>query len=190
MDACKASNCCHGARSVRWTEVPAVPSARVMTAVPVPVPAGVVAAAGAAAVPRPARGVPQRRWRSWISSPQRRPTRLSIPWTNELLPHSTTNHSIFSIDSPLMGEFFWVLYCSVMIRCRCFVFYVANENPELFSLSSNRTMNHRSRRAAPLKLFVCRIIAGEKIRRRVSNTLFHSARLHLRRKREKRRRTR
>lgn len=102
MDACRASSCCHGARCALWTEVPAVPLARAMRAVPVRVQAAAGAAAGAA-VPRPA--VCARRWRSWISSPQRRPTRLSIRWTIESLPHSTTNRNIFSTGSPLMGEF-------------------------------------------------------------------------------------
>lgn len=101
MDACRASSCCHGARSALWMEVPAVPLARAMRAVPVPVQAA-VAVAGAA-VPRPA-GVRQRRWRSWISNPQQRPTRLSIRWTNEPLPHSTMSHNIFSTGSPLTGR--------------------------------------------------------------------------------------
>lgn len=102
MDACRASSCCHGARSVPWTEVPAVPLAKAMRAVPVPVQA--VAAAAGAAVPRPA-GVRRRRWRSWISSPQRRPMRPSIHWTNEPSLHSTTSPNIFSTDSPLTGKF-------------------------------------------------------------------------------------
>jgi len=102
MDACRASSCCHGARSALWTEVPAVPLARAMRAVPVPVQAAAVVAG--AAVPRPA-GVRQRRWRSWISSPQRRLTRLSIRWTSEPSPHSTTSHNIFNTGSPLTGEF-------------------------------------------------------------------------------------
>lgn len=98
MGACRASSCCHGARSALWTEVPAVPLAKAMRAVPVPVQAA--AAVAGAAVPRPA-GVRQRRWRSWISSPQRRHTRLSIRWTSEPSPHSTTSHNIFSTGSPL-----------------------------------------------------------------------------------------
>lgn len=102
MDACRASSCCHGVKNAPWTEVPVVPSARAMRAVPVPVPAAAVAVV---AVPLPARGVPQRRWRLWISSLQRRLTRLSIRWTNELSPHSTTNHSIFSTGFPLTGKF-------------------------------------------------------------------------------------
>lgn len=102
MDACRASSCCHGARSALWTEVPAVPLAKAMRAVPVPV-QGVAVVAGAA-VPRPA-GVRQRRWRSWISSPQRRLTRPSIRWTSERSPHSTTSHNIFSTDSLLTGKF-------------------------------------------------------------------------------------
>lgn len=101
MDACRASSCCHGARCALWTEVPAVSLARAMRAVPVPVQAAAVAVSGAA-VPRPA--VYARRWRSWISSPQRRPTRLSIRWTIESSPHNTTNHNIFSTGSPLTGE--------------------------------------------------------------------------------------
>lgn len=103
MDACRASSCCHGVKNAPWTEVPVVPSARAMRAVPVPVPAAAVAVV---AVPLPARGVPQRRWRLWISSLQRRLTRLSIRWTNELSPHSTTNHSIFSTGFPLTGKFY------------------------------------------------------------------------------------
>ena len=102
MDACRASSCCHGARSALWTEVPAVPLAKAMRAVPVPVQAA--AAVAGAVVPRPA-GVRQRRWRSWISNPQRRLTRLSIRWTNELSPHSTTSHNIFNTGSPLTGKF-------------------------------------------------------------------------------------
>lgn len=101
MDACRASSCCHGVKNAPWTEVPVVPSARATRAVPVPVPAAVAVVA----VPLPARGVPQRRWRLWISSLQRRLMRLSIRWTNEPLLHSTTNRSIFSTGSPLTGEF-------------------------------------------------------------------------------------
>jgi len=103
MDVCRASSCCHGARSVPWTEVPAVPLVRVMRAVPVPVQAAAAAAVAGAEVPRPA-GVRQRRWRSWISSPQRKPTRLSTHWTNELSLHNTMSHNIFSIDSPLIRK--------------------------------------------------------------------------------------
>lgn len=98
MDVCRASSCCHGARSVPWTEVPAVPLVRAMRAVPVPVQEA--AAVAGAVVPRPA-GVRQRRWRSWISNPQQRPTRPSTRWTNEPSLHSTTSHNIFSTDSPL-----------------------------------------------------------------------------------------
>lgn len=107
MDACRASSCCRGAKSAPWMEVPVVPSEKVTRVVPVPVLAAVVVAG--AAVPQAAPGVPPRRWRSWISSPQRRPTRLSIPWTNEPLPHSTTNHSIFSTGFPRTGEFHIIL---------------------------------------------------------------------------------
>lgn len=101
MDACRASSCCHGARNVPWTEVPVVPSVRATRAVPVPA----AEAEAVVVVPQQARGVPQRRWRSWISSPQRRPMRLNTRWTNEPLPHSTTSRNIFSTDSPLTGEF-------------------------------------------------------------------------------------
>lgn len=104
MDACRASSCCRGARNAPWMEVPVVPSEKVTRVVPVPILATVVVA-GAAVVPQAAQGVPPRRWRSWISSPQRRPTRLNIPWTNEPLPHNTTNHSIFSTGFPRTGKF-------------------------------------------------------------------------------------
>lgn len=110
MDACRASSCCHGARCAPWTEVPAVSLARAMRAVPVPV-QGAAAAVAGAAVPRPA--VYARRWRSWISSPQRRPTRLSIRWTIESSPHNTTSHNIFSTGSPLTGEL--PLLCHVFL---------------------------------------------------------------------------
>lgn len=103
MDACRASSCCRGAKSALWMEAPVVPSERV-TRVAVPVLATVVMAGATA--PQAAPGVPPRRWRSWISSPQRRLTRLSIPWTNAPLPHNTTNHNTFNTGSPRTGNFF------------------------------------------------------------------------------------
>lgn len=79
-----------------------VPSGRATRVVPVPVPAAAAgaAAAGVVVVPRLTPGAPPRRWRSWISSPQRRLTRLSTLWTNEPLRHNTTSPSIFNIDFP------------------------------------------------------------------------------------------
>lgn len=77
-----------------------VPSGRATRVVPVPVPAAAGAAAAGVVVPRLTPGAPPRRWRSWISSPQRRLTRLSTLWTNEPLRHSTTSPSIFNIDFP------------------------------------------------------------------------------------------
>lgn len=112
MDACRASSCCHGVKNAPWTEVPVVPSAKATRAVPVPVPAAV-------AVPLPARGVPQRRWRSWISSLQRRLMRLSIRWTNEPSPHNITNHSIFNIGFPLTGKFCVLVVQECTSPCEC-----------------------------------------------------------------------
>lgn len=103
MDACRASSCCREAKNAPWMEVPVVPSEKVTRVVPVPILATVVVAG--AVVPQATPGVPPRRWRSWISSPQRRLTRLNIPWTNEPLPHNTTNHSIFSTGFPRTGKF-------------------------------------------------------------------------------------
>lgn len=108
MDACRASSCCRGAKSALWMEVPVVPSEKVTRVVPVPILGAVVVAR--ATVPQATPGVPPRRWRSWISSPQRRPTRLNIPWTNEPLPHNTTNHSIFSTGFPRTGNYHIALY--------------------------------------------------------------------------------
>lgn len=104
MDACRASSCCRGAKSALWMEAPVVLSERVTRVVPVPVLATAVMAGATA--PRAAPGVSPRRWRSWISSPQRRLTRLSIPWTNAPLPHSTMNHNTFSTGFPRTGNFF------------------------------------------------------------------------------------
>lgn len=96
MDACRASNCCHGARSAPWTVVPSERETRVVPELEV--------AAVEAAVARIVPGAHQRRWRSWISSPQRRPTRQNTPWTKEPSPPNTMNLSISSTDFPHMGK--------------------------------------------------------------------------------------
>lgn len=95
MDACRASSCCRGARNVPWTEVPWVRGTRL-----VPGLEAVVASAEALRVP----GAHRRRWRSWILSPQRRPTRQNIPWTKEPLPPSTTNLNISNTGFPHTGK--------------------------------------------------------------------------------------
>lgn len=100
MDACRASSCCPGARSAPWTEAPQVHSAREVRVALERVPGVEVPA-----VARRAAGVLQRRWRLWISNPQRRLTRLSTPWTNEPLQPSTMNLNLFSTGFPHTGKF-------------------------------------------------------------------------------------
>lgn len=115
MDACKASNCYHGVRNAPWMEVAGIHLVKATKQVQ-DLEGPTVAMAAALALPAartapvsvaPARRRPgehPRRWRSWISSPQRRPTRQSTPSTNELSPLSTMSLNIFNIDFPRTGN--------------------------------------------------------------------------------------
>ena len=108
MDACRASSCCRGARNVPWTEVPSVRGTRVVPGLE----AGVVSAE-ARRVP----GAHRRRWRLWISSPQRRPSRLNTPWTKEPSLPSTTNLNIYNTGSPPTGKnpTLFLYYCYFIV---------------------------------------------------------------------------
>lgn len=95
MDACRASNYCHGARSAPWTAAaPAALSAK--AARPARVRAAAPAARAARAHPPP--------WLSWTSNPRRRHTRPSTPSMRGPSPLSTTNLSICSTGFPLTGK--------------------------------------------------------------------------------------
>lgn len=129
MDACRASSCCPGARSALWTEPPVVHLAREVRVV--------LARAPGAEVPvvaRRAAGVLQRRWRSWISSPQRRLTRLSTPWTNEPLQPSTTNLNLFNTGFPHTGKSKYLLRNKYLLGIKKFPIIIIIFAPKILRL--------------------------------------------------------